>query len=109
MPLRSQTQFKIADKLPLSLYWFEQENHLMPATSPLLVEKDVTPLHRKPCSASEPSLSWLCAFCGKLRIWDGGRPGISDHCKWCSMCDSSVVFDSKYQEAIIAAIDQNLL
>ena len=80
----------------------------MPTTGPLLVERDLACLDRKCCSLNEPSLSWLCAFCGKLRIWEGGRPEIADHCKWCATCGSLVAVDAKDQEAVAKSIDRHL-
>jgi hypothetical protein len=32
-------------------------------------------------SHSQPSLSWLCTFCGKLRSFEGGRPLLFAHRK----------------------------
>jgi hypothetical protein len=80
----------------------------MPTINPLPVEKDVTRLNRKCCSANEPSLGWLCAFCGMLRIWEGGRPKIADHCEWCAICGSLVVGAPKDQEAVAKLIDRHL-
>src|SRR5579862_8597976 len=35
---------------------------------------------------TEPSLSWPCAFCPKIRIWEGGRPDKFCHLDSCAAC-----------------------
>lgn len=57
----------------------------------------------------EPSLSWLCAFCGKLRIYEGGRPGLFDHLDTCGTCGSRIATEPKDKAALIAMIDLHLL
>jgi uncharacterized protein (DUF983 family) len=34
-------------------------------------------------SAIAPALSWFCPVCGKLRIFEGGRPAHQEECQKC--------------------------
>ena len=56
----------------------------------------------------QQSLAWLCAFCPKLRVCEGGSRFRCGQLEWCLTCDSTVVVDHKDQEAIIAAVDRHL-
>jgi hypothetical protein len=58
-----------------------------------------------------PTLSWNCVFanCGKLRIWEGGRPDPFSHLDTCSTCNSRVAVASADREAIRVLIAEHLL
>jgi hypothetical protein len=57
----------------------------------------------------EPSLSWLCAFCGKTRVYEGGRPLVFGHLDTCATCESRVAVEPADCAAVAAMIDRHLL
>jgi hypothetical protein len=60
--------------------------------------------------ATEPSLSWLCSFldCGKIRIYEGGRPDFSAFAQ-CEKCGSRVAVTLEDRASIARMIDLHLL
>jgi hypothetical protein len=49
------------------------------------------PGDRPPCQ----SLSWLCAFCGRVRIFEGGRPLKVAYLDTCATCGSLIEKESE--------------
>ena len=43
-----------------------------------------------PIVAGEATLSWLCPVCGKLRVFEGGRPLGPGHQDECQECGSAL-------------------
>jgi hypothetical protein len=89
--------------------------HLDPARSETAVATPVPACagdgnrDRDALSPTQPSMCWGCAFCGKLRIWDGGRPDRFDHLGSCGACGSRVAIGPDEQVAVISMIDKHLL
>jgi hypothetical protein len=60
--------------------------------------------------AAEPSYSWLCQFfCGRLRVYEGGRPDLFGHLETCRICGSRVAVETADHTAVAAMIDKHLL
>lgn len=59
--------------------------------------------------ANEPSMSWNCAFCEKLRIYEGGRPFDFGHLDTCTRCESRVAATLADRATVAAMIDKHLL
>ena len=61
---------------------------------------------------SAPSLSWLCAFCGRIRIYEGGSPTVFAHLDTCIACENRVAVSAEdratHQAAIEAMIFKHL-
>ena len=56
------------------------------------------------------SLAWDCSFfCGKTRIWEGGRPWQFSHLDTCDKCGSRVAATASDKASIKALIDKHLL
>lgn len=58
---------------------------------------------------SEPSLSWHCAFCGHLRIYEGGRPFDFGHLDTCTQCGGRVATKPADREAMATIVDEHLI
>lgn len=72
------------------------------------------------CSKADPaldnslmnprSLTWLCVFCGQLRVFEGGRPLGSQYLEWCPICGSPIASRNADDAAMLATmIDLHLL
>lgn len=58
----------------------------------------------------ELSLSWECPFfCGKIRVWEGGRPWVFSHLDTCERCQSRVAVTPTEKASVKALIDRHLL
>ncbi len=68
-------------------------------------------------AAGEATLAWLCPVCGKLRVFEGGRPtglGHQDECEECgcrlavaSEVRAAVAGRAAGRESLRALIDRN--
>ena len=68
-------------------------------------------------AAGEATLAWLCPVCGKLRVFEGGRPtglGHQDECEECgcrlavaSEVPAAVAARGAGRESLRALIDSN--
>ena len=68
-------------------------------------------------AAGEATLAWLCPVCGKLRVFEGGRPtglGHQDECEECgcrlavaSLVPAAVAGRGAGRESLRALIDRN--
>jgi len=63
---------------------------------------------REQAPTEQQSLSWDCAFCSKLRIYEGGRPQGFSHLDTCH-CGSRVATTPHDRAAVAALIDQHLV
>jgi len=43
---------------------------------------------KEPLTADEPALTWVCAFCGRLRVFEGKYPFGLSHQDYCDACGS---------------------
>jgi hypothetical protein len=76
----------------------------MLSVAPQASEQDsVEPRH------DEASLSWDCAFCGRLRVFEGGRPFDFGRLDTCAACGSRIAAKPADRVALAALIDNHLL
>lgn len=60
---------------------------------------------RQRIEASEPTFSWPCVFCGKLRIYEGGCPSKASRLDNCPTCGCPVECDANRDTAFSTASD----
>jgi hypothetical protein len=66
------------------------------------------PFGRDLFHCEEPSLSWDCRFCPRIRVYEGGRPGIAENCATCQTCGCLTV-GAEDLTTIAALIDLHLI
>jgi hypothetical protein len=69
-------------------------------------------LEQKQAVDAQHSLSWACKFgsCSKLRVYEGGRPGLAEDLGWCPVCKYLCCeTEPNVQSTIAAMIDQHLI
>ena len=61
---------------------------------------DYTAAVRMEASAHEAVLAWVCPVCGKVRVFEGGRPFKSDQQGECQKCGSPLYVPQSPAEQI---------
>ena len=57
----------------------------------------------------QPALSWVCAFCQRLRIFEGGHAGAFGHLDTCVSCGSRVAAAAVDQASVTHITGEHLL
>jgi len=63
----------------------------------------------KPNTKSSDEVTWNCAFCGKLRVFEGGRPFSLSHLDTCGICGTRVAVPLDNHVSLRSSIANHLI